>query len=239
MYLNADCSKDGIRSQNNLDLQPRPTRDDLRSQYSAAHHSEVQVTKHLNHIFHNESFDIDSSHMLVYNDSNFGTGGQHNNSNYIMDAQEQRIYRRQMDANCNFGQFSSQQSQMVIGFANLPINPDLIQYNEKTFKKLISNELQGSRKEGVKAGIVNPDASGDLEPQPPTFQKKTSKKKVRFEEDHEKWNSSQVKYQVNYPIDKFMADYEEKEEFNRKETIKKSLSDKLEKKFSLVTQSLE
>lgn len=113
----------------------------MRSQYSAPDHSEVQVTQNLNRIFHNESFDIDSTHMMVYNDSNFGTGGQHNNSNYIVDAQEQIVYRRQMDANSNFGQFSSQQSQMVIGFANLPINPDLIQYNEKTYKKLISNEL--------------------------------------------------------------------------------------------------
>jgi hypothetical protein len=235
--LNADCSKDGIRSHNDLTLASRPAGDDLRSQYSAPNRTEVQVTQHLNHIFHNQSFDIDSTHMMVYNDSNFGTGGQHNNSNYIMDAEEQILYGRQMDA--NFGPFSSQQSQMVIGFANLPINPDLIQYNEKTYKKLISNELQGSRNEGVKAGIVNPDASADPEPQPSSVPKKASKKKVRFEEDHEKWNSSRVKYQVNYPIDKFIADYEEKEELNRKEIIKKSLSDKLQKKFSLVTQSLE
>lgn len=173
--------------------------------------------------------------MMVNNDSNFGTGGQHNNSNYIMDAEEQILYARQMDA--NFGQFSSQQSQMVIGFANLPINPDLIQYNEKTYKKLISNELQGSRNEGVKAGIVNAEASGDQQPSETKKVKKAakSKKKVRFEEDHEKWNSSRVRYQVNYPIDKFMADYEEKEEHNRKEIIKQSLSDKLQKKFSLVT----
>lgn len=234
MYLNADLSKDGIRSQNNFELQHGPARDDLRSLCSAQAHSETHVTQYLNHIFQNQSFDIDSSHMQgVFNDSNFGTGGQHNNSNYIMDGEEQMIYRRHMAGGGNLGQFSRPQSQMVVGFASLPINPDLIQYNENAYKQLISNELQGSKNAGVEAGMVNAsDQSGDAEQKlPSSLPRKQSKKRVRFVEDHQRWNSSRVKYHLNYPYDEFMADNKKREEVDRRETMKKSLSDKLQKKF--------
>ena len=133
---------------------------------------------------------------------------------------------------------------MVVGFASLPINPDLIQYNETAYKKLITNELQGSRNEGVNAGIVDQLECDSKDQQDQAVKdarpvQKAARKKVRFEEDHHKWNSSKVKYQVNYPIDKFMQDYEQKEQVAKREFIKKSLSDKLQKKFSMVNESLD
>ena len=87
-----------------MGLQYRAVRDELRSKYSAQAHSEVHVTQNLNGLLHNRSFDIDSSHMLVgFDDSNFGTGGQHINSHYIMDAEENLIYRTQIEGTNNLG----------------------------------------------------------------------------------------------------------------------------------------
>ena len=38
----------------------------------------------------------------------------------------------------------SKQSQMVIGFQNLPVNPNLMKFNEQSYYKIQEKELQSS-----------------------------------------------------------------------------------------------
>ena len=58
---------------------------------------------------------------------------------------------------------------------------------------------------------------------------------MRFADENVKWNSSRVRYHLNYPYEEFMADDKKREEFNQKETMKQLLSEKLQKKFTYVT----